>query len=74
MLKIAELCKEVGENSSTIRHWTKEGILEVSDITKSGYQLYSRDMIDRIKYINLLKEQRFTLKEIKEKLLNNVSI
>ena len=74
LLKIGDLCKEVGENSSTIRHWTKEGILEVSDITKSGYQLYSRDMIDRIKYINLLKEQRFTLKEIKEKLLNNVSI
>jgi len=74
LLKIGELCKESGENSSTIRHWTKEGLLDVSDITESGYQLYSRDMIDRIKHINFLKKKRFTLKEIRDKILNNLSV
>lgn len=68
LLKIGELCKEVGENNSTIRHWTKEGLLEVSEITESGYQLYSTDMIDRIKSIHLYKKQRLTLNEIKRKL------
>ncbi|CAN0584929.1 unnamed protein product [Ectocarpus sp. 12 AP-2014] len=68
LLKIGELCKEVGENNSTIRHWTKEGLLEVSEITESGYQLYSTAMIDRIKSIHLFKKQRLTLNEIKRKL------
>lgn len=65
LLKIGELAKAVGESTSTIRHWTKEGILEVAEITKTGYQLYSTDMIQRIKQIHLLKTQRQTLNEIK---------
>lgn len=68
LLKIGELAKEVGENTSTIRHWEKEGLLEVAEITESGYQLYATDMIERIKEIHALKKQRLTLQEIKEKL------
>lgn len=68
LLKIGELAKQVGENNSTIRHWTKEGLLEVAEITQAGYQLYASEMINRIKQIHALKEQRFTLQEIKDKL------
>jgi len=69
LLKIGEFCKKVGESHSTIRHWTKEGLLEVSEVTESGYQLYSTDMIDRVRNIHLFKKQRLTLNEIKRKLL-----
>ncbi len=68
LLKIGELAKQVGESNSTIRHWTKEGLLHVAEVTEAGYQLYAPDMIERIKQIHALKEQRFTLQEIKEKL------
>lgn len=68
LLKIGELAKQVGESNSTIRHWTKEGLLQVADVTEAGYQLYALDMIERIKQIHALKEQRLTLQEIKEKL------
>lgn len=68
LLKIGELANKVGENNSTIRHWTKEGLLEVAEITESGYQLYSTDMIERIKQIHSLKLQRYTLQEIKKKI------
>ena len=68
LLKIGELAKQVGESNSTIRHWTKEGLLQVAEVTEAGYQLYASEMIERIKQIHALKEQRFTLKEIKEKL------
>ena len=67
-MKIGELAKKVGESNSTIRHWTKAGLLSVAEITESGYQLYAPKMIDRIKQIHALKEQRFTLQEIKDKL------
>lgn len=68
-LKIGELAKQTGESNSTIRHWTKEGLLEVAEVTEAGYQLYSHDMAHRIKQIHALKEQRLTLQEIKERLL-----
>ena len=69
LLKIGELAKKVGESNSTIRHWTKEGLLQVAEITEAGYQLYSHEMIARIEKIHELKMQRFRLEEIKEKLL-----
>jgi Fic family protein len=68
LLKIGELAKQVGESNSTIRHWTKEGLLQVAEVTEAGYQLYASEIIERIKQIHALKEQRFTLQEIKEKL------
>lgn len=68
LLKIGELAKAVGENNSTIRHWTKEGLIEVAEVTKSGYQMYSKDMIGKISKIKALKEKRLTLEEIKQKM------
>lgn len=68
LLKIGELAKLVGESNSTIRHWTKQGLLNVAEVTDSGYQLYSQSMVQRIEKIHNLKNQRYTLQEIKEKL------
>ena len=67
-MKIGELAKQVGERNSTIRHWTKEGLLSVAEVTAAGYQLYAPEMIERVKKIHALKKRRFTLQEIKEKL------
>lgn len=49
----------------TIRHWTKEGLLEVAEITTSGYQLFAADMVQRCQRIQKPKGQRLTLGEIK---------
>ena len=40
-------------------------LLEVADVTDSGYQLYAHETIERIKNIRALKEERYTLQEIK---------
>jgi Fic family protein len=65
LLKIGQLAKATGENTSTLRYWTKEGLLYVGEVTKSGYQLYSADMIARCKAIKKLQSERLTLEEIK---------
>jgi cell filamentation protein, protein adenylyltransferase len=65
LLKIGDLAKRVGVANSTIRHWTKEGLLEVADVTDSGYQLYATDMVERIAEIHAMKKKRYTLQEIK---------
>lgn len=71
LLKIGELAKLVNQRNSTIRHWTKEGLLEVAEITDAGYQLYAQEMVKRIRLINELKSRRFTLREIREKILRD---
>jgi Fic family protein len=65
LLKIGEFAKRVGESNSTIRHWTKEGLLDVSEITATGYQLYHVDMVARVQEIHAFKLKRLTVKEIK---------
>lgn len=68
LLKIGALAKAVGETVATIRYWTKEGLLEVTEVTPSGYHLFNVEMIHRCQQIKRLKEERFTLKEIKKQL------
>ena len=59
LLKIGELAKQVRENNSTIRYWTKQGLLEVAEVTEAGYQLYDSDMIKRVEQIHAMKKKAF---------------
>lgn len=71
LLKIGALAKRTGVPTSTIRHWTKEGLLDVAETTASGYQLYAEEMVARVPQIRALQEQRYTLEEIRETLRAN---
>lgn len=68
LLKIGELAKATSETTSTIRHWTKEGLLQEAKRTEGGYHLYSSAMILRIAEIRRLQtEERLTLTELRER-------
>jgi hypothetical protein len=69
LLKIGELAKRTNQTVPTIRQWTKEGLLQVAEVRKSGYQMYSEEMIERVKEILKMKKKRLTLEEI-TKILN----
>ncbi len=70
MLKIGKLAKALNESVPTIRHWTREGLLEVAKYTPSGYQLYDYSMVARAKKIRQLqRDKRLTISEIKKALL-----
>lgn len=67
LLKIGELAQLAGQSVPTIRHWTKEGLLNVAEYTPGGYQLYNQDQIAVIKKIrNLQDKDRLTIAEIKK--------
>ena len=68
LMKLGALAKAVGEANSTIRHWVKSGLIDIAEITPSGYQLFAHDMIARVERIIALKAERYSLSEIKEKL------
>lgn len=69
LLKIGELAKLTNETVPTIRHWTKEGLLNVVEYTPGGYQLYSQDAVTITRKIRKLQDtKRLTLAEIKKEL------
>lgn len=68
LLKIGDLSKKTNESVATIRYWTKIGLLNVTTTTKSGYQLYAIDQIERCNIIRDLQKKRYTLIEIQKKL------
>lgn len=68
LLKIGELAKAAGETVPTIRFWTQEGLLIVAEVTKSGYQMFAPDMVERCVRIKKLKSERLTLGEIKKRI------
>lgn len=67
LVKIGSIAKQVEETVPTIRYWTNEGLLKVSEFTDSQYALYDKaETCARVSQIHKLKAQRFTLREIKE--------
>lgn len=72
-VKIGALAAQVNETVPTLRYWTKEGLLNAAHITKSGYHLYGPEALDRIEQIQSMKQKRFTLREIKEALIQDTS-
>jgi len=74
LLKIGELAKETDTSVHTIRYWTKEGLLTVSDYSKGGYQLYKLSMLEKVRKIRKLQnEKRLTIKEIRNYFVFNQS-
>ena len=68
LLRIGQLATNTGESNATIRFWTKEGLIRVTDTTESGYQLYHPKMIQTVERIRELQGERLTLSEIKSQL------
>jgi DNA-binding transcriptional MerR regulator len=69
LLKAGELAKLTGLLVSTIRFYTKLGILAADGYTPGQYNLYAKDKaLKRLRQIEDLKQRRFTLDEISEKL------
>ena len=69
LLKAGELAKLAGVLVSTVRFYTKLGMLSADGYTPGKYNLYAKDKaLKRLRQIEELKQRRFTLDEIIDKL------
>ena len=66
LLKIGEVSKRSGRPVPSIRHWIQSGLIEVSDKTPSGYQLFDDGVLQQIDEIRRLQSERYSLAEIKQ--------
>ena len=63
--KIGELSSATGVTVRTLHHYHDKGLLIPSEISETGYRIYSRDDIVRLQQIIALKRLSFSLDEIK---------
>jgi MerR family Zn(II)-responsive transcriptional regulator of zntA len=62
---IGALVKELKINKETIRYYEKIGLLSVPQKSENGYRRYSKEDIDTIRFILIVKNFGFSLKEIR---------
>ena len=74
MLKIGEIAKKTGISIRSLRHYDAIGLLKPKTQTAVGYRLYNKEDIYRLQQIVSLQQMKFSLKQIKTMLNQNVSL
>lgn len=69
-MKISEVAKLTGITVRTLHYYDEIGLLKPSEITESGYRLYSKDSLETLQQILFFRELDFPLNEIKEIMIN----
>lgn len=68
LYRIGELAKAAGISERTIDYYTKLGLIHPEKRTLKNYRLYSHETLNTLKRINQLKQEKYTLEEIKDTL------
>lgn len=63
---IGRLARAAGVNVETVRYYQRVGLLTEPPKPREGYRVYTREAVDRIKFIKQAKKLGFNLKEISE--------
>jgi fido (protein-threonine AMPylation protein) len=66
--RIGQLAEACSESVSTLRHWTKMGLLPAAGSTEKGYTLYEPSSVERVRQIRRLQSQRLSLEEVARRL------
>ncbi|MFD1953418.1 MerR family transcriptional regulator [Paenibacillus thailandensis] len=66
--RIGELAKLASVSSRTIDYYTSLGLIEPSGRSEKNYRLYNDETLIRLKRIEQMKKDKFTLDEIKASL------
>lgn len=65
-LTIGHLANESGINVETVRYYQRIGLITEPEKPQQGFRKYSRETVNRIKFIKRAQELGFSLKEIAE--------
>lgn len=65
-MQIGDLAKKAGVNVQTVRYYERRGLLPEPDRKPSGYRIYGKEDVLRLRFILRAKALGFTLTEIEE--------
>jgi len=66
MKTISQVAELTGISTRTLQYYDEIGLLKPSELTSSGYRLYSDEVLQKLQQILFFKELDFKLKEINE--------
>ncbi|MBC8954782.1 Zn(2+)-responsive transcriptional regulator [Xenorhabdus sp. PB62.4] len=66
MYRIGQLAKLAGVTPDTIRFYEKQGLMLHGERTEGGYRLYTKQDLQRLRFIRYAKQLGFTLEAIVE--------
>ncbi|MGL6221810.1 MAG: MerR family transcriptional regulator [Lacrimispora sphenoides] len=66
MKTISQVAELTGISTRTLQYYDEIGLLKPSELTPSGYRLYSDEVLQKLQQILFFKELDFKLKEINE--------
>ncbi|MCC8367069.1 MULTISPECIES: Zn(2+)-responsive transcriptional regulator [Xenorhabdus] len=66
MYRIGQLAKLANVTPDTVRFYEKQGLMEHEERTESGYRLYTKQDLQRLRFIRYAKQLGFTLETIVE--------
>ncbi|WP_260982095.1 MerR family transcriptional regulator [Paenibacillus sp. 32O-W] len=75
LFRIGEIARMANVSQRTIDYYTKLGLISPEKRSNSNYRYYSYETLNRLKRIESMKREKFTLEEIKSSLdlINKVS-
>jgi len=62
--RIGELVKQLNINKETIRYYERIGLISEITRDKNGYRIYTKEDMEKIKFILIVKNFGFSLNEI----------
>ncbi|WP_195571575.1 MerR family transcriptional regulator [Paenibacillus sp. 1001270B_150601_E10] len=65
LYRIGELARATSLSQRTIDYYTKIGLIEPAQRTNTNYRLYHSETIERLERISQLKQEKYSLDEIK---------
>ncbi|QTL39721.1 Zn(2+)-responsive transcriptional regulator [Xenorhabdus budapestensis] len=66
MYRIGQLAKLANVTPDTVRFYEKQGLMEHEERTEGGYRLYTKQDLQRLRFIRYAKQLGFTLDAIVE--------
>lgn len=69
-MKISEVAKLTGVTVRTLQYYDEIGLLKPSNVTESGYRMYSNENLEVLQQILFFRELGFPLNEIREIMQN----
>jgi DNA-binding transcriptional MerR regulator len=69
MLTIGKVASQAEVTADTLRYYEREGLIKPSGKSSGGFRLYSKDSIQRLRFIKRAQACGFALSEIRELLV-----
>lgn len=66
MLTIGKVATLTNILTDNIRFYERKGLIPPPSRSKGGYRLYTKDTVNRIRFIKRVKKLKFSLKDIQE--------